>query len=76
MKKLSALLNTPLGVVIVLGLLIAAVKLLVILVILPIIIPEIYWDFADPILLTVIISAALYFTVFQKILRAEEGRFQ
>src|SRR3989304_1602179 len=70
--KLSVLLNTPLGVVIVVGAVIAAVELLIMLAILPIITPEIYRDFADPILLTLIVAPALYFLVFRKIQEGEQ----
>ena len=73
--KLAELLNTPLGVVIVVGAVIAAVELLIMLAILPIIIPEIYWDFADPILLVIIVAPALYFLVFRKI-QEDEQRLQ
>ena len=70
--KLPKSLNTPLGLMVVLGSIIAAVELLIMLVILPKIIPEIYWDFADPILLTLIVSPALYFLVFRKMQESKE----
>ena len=70
--KLPESLNTPLGLMVALGSLIAATELLIMLVILPKIIPEIYWDFADPILLTLIVSPALYFLVFRKMRESNE----
>ena len=73
--KLPELLSTPLGLMLALGSIIAAVELLIMLVILPKIIPEIYWDFADPILLTFIVSPALYFLVFRK-MRESETRYR
>ncbi|MHB0927146.1 MAG: PAS domain-containing protein [Gallionellaceae bacterium] len=71
MKKLLASLNTPVRIVVAVGSLIAAAELLIMLVILPIIIPETYWGFADTILLTAIVSPALYFLVFRPMRESE-----
>ena len=77
--KLAVLLNTPLGLVIVLGSLVLTVELLIMEVIhdvlVPMIFPEVYWGLIDTALLTIIVSPALYFLVFRKIQEGEE-RFQ
>jgi len=70
--KLAALLNTPLGVMIAVASLVAAVELLIMLAILPVIIPQDYWAFADPVLLTLLVAPLLYFLVFRKIQASEE----
>src|SRR3990167_1867003 len=70
--KLLTLLNTPLGVMLVVASLVAAVELLIMLAILPVIIPHDYWAFADPVLLTLIVAPALYFLVFRKMHESEE----
>ena len=78
--KLSALLNTPLGVVIVVGLLILAVEFLIMLVIVSLhnviladeVMEEIIAGIVDPILLTLIVSPTLYFLVFRKMQESEE----
>ena len=72
------LFNTPLGGVIGLGLLIMVVEVLIMTEIHDALffasIPNVYWNFLDPILLTIIISPALYFLVFQKLQSEERFR--
>ena len=74
--KLPALLNTPLGLVVALGSLIAAVELLLMVTIQDVIaslnIPNNYWNFIDTILLTLIVAPALYLLVFRKMHESEE----
>ena len=78
--KLAALLNTPWGVVIVVGLLILVVEFLIMLVIVSLhnviltdeVMEEIIAGIVDPILLTLIVSPALYFLVFRKMHESEE----
>lgn len=76
MKKFPMLLNTPLGLVVVLGSLIAVVELFIMVIIQDFIvslhIPDNYWNFIDAILLTLIVSPALYFLVFRKMHESEE----
>src|SRR3989338_5223796 len=78
-QKLQALLNTPWGLVVALGSLIAAVEFLIMVsihvIVVPLNIPEVYWVFIDTILLTLIVSPALYFLVFRK-MRESEERFR
>src|SRR3989338_2344683 len=78
-QKLQALLNTPWGLVVALGSLIAAVEFLIIVsihvIVVPLNIPEVYWVFIDTILLALIVSPALYFLVFRK-MRESEERFR
>ena len=68
MKRLPVFLNTPAGVVIAVGLIVLAVESLIMLLIsgfaedMPL---EEVWYFADPILLTAIISPALYILIFR-----------
>lgn len=77
--KLPSLLNTPVGLVVALGALIALVELLIMVfihaVVAPLNIPEVYWVFIDTLLLTLIVSPALYFLVFRK-MRESEERFR
>jgi len=74
--KLPEFLQTPLGLMTVLGLLIAVSELLIMIVIYDAIaflhIPDVYWNFIDAILLILFVSPALYFLVFQKIHDNEE----
>ena len=74
--KLPELLKTPFGLVVALGSLIAAVELLIMVIIqavvTPLNLPAIYWVFIDTILLTLIVSPALYFLVFRKMHESEE----
>ena len=70
--KLAALLATPMGVMIAVASLVAAVELLIMLAILPVIIPQDYWAFADPVLLTLLVAPTLYFIVFLRIQESEE----
>ena len=78
-QKLQALLNTPWGLVVALGSLIAAVEFLIMVsihvIVVPLNIPEVYWVFIDTILLALIVSPALYFLVFRK-MRESEERFR
>ncbi|MFA6921381.1 MAG: PAS domain S-box protein, partial [Gallionella sp.] len=73
--KLSMLFNTPLRLVVALGLLIMLVEMLIMTVIhdalVPMNIPDVYGNSIDAILLTIIIFPVLYSQVFQK-LRSEE----
>lgn len=76
--KLSALLNTPLRLILALGLLILVVELFIMTVIndafISLNLPDVYWPFFDAILLTIIISPALYSLVFQKLQSEEHFR--
>ncbi|MDO8707032.1 MAG: ATP-binding protein, partial [Sulfuricaulis sp.] len=79
MKNWKArLFNTPLRVVIALGLLILVAELLIMIVIgdaLSIMnIPDVYWNVIDATLLTLIISPALYSLIFQKLQSEERFR--
>src|SRR4030067_3651651 len=76
--KLPMLFNTPLGLVIAIGLLIMVVEMLIMTVIhdalSPMNIPDVYWNLIDSILLTIIISPVLYSLVFQKLQSEERFR--
>ena len=69
-KKLSMMLGTPLGLVIVLGVLVAVVELLIMLVahdiLVPVVFSETAWGFIDATLLTLIVAPALFFMVFRR----------
>ncbi|OFZ70200.1 MAG: hypothetical protein A2Z01_09440 [Betaproteobacteria bacterium RBG_16_58_11] len=69
-KKLLPLLDTPLGLVIVLGSLISLVELWIMVIVqdalVPAIVPESAWAFIDAALLTLIVAPTLYFLVFRK----------
>ena len=69
-KKLAVVLNTPLGLVTLLGAIIAAIELLIMLevhdIFVPAIFSELAWVYVDTILLTITIAPALYFLVFRK----------
>lgn len=78
--KLSALLNTPLGVVIVVGTIALVVELLFMALLHEFLMVQFKfsdtaWDFIDAITLTATISPALYFLVFRK-MRESEERFR
>src|SRR3989338_6837608 len=74
--KLSALLNTPLGLVIVLGSLVLTAELFIMEVIHDVLVrmifPEVYWGLIDTALLTIIVAPSLYFLVFRKMHESEE----
>ncbi|HEU0186710.1 MAG TPA: PAS domain S-box protein [Gallionellaceae bacterium] len=74
--KLSALLNTPLGVVVILGAVVLAVESLIMIlrgsIMAQFMISHAFWDIADPILLTIIVAPLLYFLVFRKMQESEE----
>ncbi|MDP2693637.1 MAG: PAS domain S-box protein, partial [Gallionella sp.] len=76
--KLPMLFNTPLRLIIALGLLILVAELLIMIVIGDALrsmnIPDVYWNFLDATLLTLIISPALYTLVFQKLQSEERFR--
>ena len=76
--KSPELFNTPLKLVIALGLLILVVEFFIMTVIqsafIPLNLPEIYWHIIDSVLLTLIISPALYSLVFQKLQSEERFR--
>jgi len=76
--KLARLFNTPLRLIIGLGLLILVAELFIMIVIGDALntmnLPEVYWNFLDAILLTLIISPALYSLVFQKLQSEERFR--
>ncbi len=76
--ELTRLFNTPLGLTIALGLLILVAELLIMVVIGDALstmnIPDVYWNFLDATLLTLIISPALYSLVFQKLQSEERFR--
>ncbi len=78
MKKtrLAALLDSPLGLVVGLGLVIAVVELFIMVVvkdvIAPLNVPDAYWNFIDTILLSLIVSPALYFLVFRRMREGAE----
>ena len=73
MKKLPAFLNTPARIAIAVGLAVLVVELLIMLLIENIratmrkghFLENVDWEFADPILLTIIIAPALYFLIFR-----------
>ena len=75
-QKLSVLLNTPPGVVIVLGSLVLTAELFIMEaihdVLVPMIFPEVYWWLIDTALLTIIVAPSLYFLVFRKMHESEE----
>src|SRR3989338_276691 len=77
-RELTRLFNTPLGLVIALGLFILVTELFIMMVIGAALstmnIPDVYWHFLDAILLTLIISPALYSLVFQKLQSEERFR--
>lgn len=73
---ISALLDSPFGILLSLALVIAMVELLIMIAI-PMIAPHVsiphnYWDFMDALLLTMIVSPALYFLVFRKMRRRKQ----
>jgi len=76
--KLARLFNTPLGLIIALGLFILVAELFIMTVIGDALstmnIPDVYWNFLDAILLTLIISPALYSLVFLKLQSEERFR--
>lgn len=69
-KKLLILLSSPLGLVTVLGALIAVVDFLLILIIHDVLVPAIFtekaWNYIDATLLVLVVAPALYFLVFRK----------
>src|SRR3989338_8422714 len=77
-RELTRLFNTPLGLVIALGLFILVTELFIMMVIGAALstmnIPDVYWNFLDAILLTLIISPALYSLVFLKLQSEERFR--
>ncbi|MBI2286304.1 MAG: PAS domain S-box protein [Nitrosomonadales bacterium] len=76
MKKLLAFLNTALGVMLAVSLLIAAFELLIMwaipYVLIPMNIQNVHWEIIDAALLTLLVAPALYFLVFRRILEDEE----
>src|SRR3990167_137988 len=76
--KFPMLFNTPLKLIIALGLLILVVELFIMTVISdalsPMNIPGVYWNVIDAALLTLIISPALYSLIFQKLQSEERFR--
>ena len=76
MKKLLAFLNTPLGVMLAVSLLIAAFELLIMwaipYVLIPMNIQNVHWEIIDAALLTILVAPALYFLVFRKMHESEE----
>ncbi|TAN82331.1 MAG: PAS domain S-box protein [Gallionella sp.] len=78
-KKLTELLNTPLGVTLAITLLIAAVELFIMLVAHDALIhgtaTGAYWEFGGVLLLTALVAPALYFLVFRE-MRESEERFR
>lgn len=76
MKKLPIVLNTPARVVMALGLIVLVVEFLIMVIIhvtaARLSVAHVYLDFLDPILLTLIVSPALYFLVFRNMHESEE----
>src|SRR3989338_3034291 len=77
--KLSALLNTPLGVVIVVGAAVLGVEVLIMQILnvaeTKFALPDIAWNLLDAVTLTTTVSPLLYFLVFKKI-QTEKERFR
>ncbi len=75
--KLSALLNTPLGVVVVVGAVVLGTELLFMAVLHEFLmvqfkLPDTAWDVIDAVTITAVISPVLYFLVFRKIQEGEQ----
>jgi diguanylate cyclase (GGDEF)-like protein/PAS domain S-box-containing protein len=79
-KRSFPLLDTPLGLVLVLGTLITLVELWIMIVVqdalVPALVPESAWAFIDAALLTLIVAPTLYFLVFRKMQKDIAARKQ